>query len=57
MNVQAKFWDTGEKGVNEISTINHGNSLMVSKRKSSEGSGSATVSNDTEAEIELLKCH
>ena len=28
---------------------------MVSKRKSSEGSGSAPVSNDTEAETELLK--
>lgn len=55
IHVQAKFWDTGEKGVNEISTINHGNSLMVSKRKSSEGSGSAPVSNDTEAETELLK--
>ena len=55
MNVQAKFWDIGQKGVNEISTINHGNSLMVSKRKSSEGSGSAPVSNDTEAETESPK--
>lgn len=50
-----KFWDIGEKGVNEIFIINYGNLFMVSKCKGSEGSGSVFVFNDIEVEIELFK--